>query len=170
MVLFVVAAWFPLRTSDTIALKANKKVVAGAATPAAASAPKMAADASTDHAADNTIPPGTAIAMQNWQQYRQSMPNGMVDLFEGKYFWRIPVDMQMEVGPTVIQPSPKGGKWIVGSRDTASRHDTHEGRRLSVGTPFAAADADRLGGQDRCPRARLTRPEARRVSIGAALA
>ena len=33
------------------------------------------------------IPPGTAITMQNWQQYRQFMPDGMAALFEGEYSW-----------------------------------------------------------------------------------
>ena len=32
------------------------------------------------------IPAGTKITMQNWQQYKQFMPEGMVALFEGKYF------------------------------------------------------------------------------------
>jgi hypothetical protein len=32
-----------------------------------------------------SIPPGTKITMQNWQQYKQFMPVGMIALFEGKY-------------------------------------------------------------------------------------
>ena len=31
----------------------------------------------------STIPPGTVITAQNWQQYRQFMPDGMVVLFQG---------------------------------------------------------------------------------------
>jgi len=54
-----------------------------------------------------TIVPGTVITMQNWQQYRQFMPDGMVDLFKGKYFWKIPDGVRMEVGPTVIHPLPQ---------------------------------------------------------------
>jgi hypothetical protein len=54
------------------------------------------------------IAPGTKITMQNWQQYRQFMPDGMVELFAGKYFWKMPADVQMEVGPTAIHPLPKG--------------------------------------------------------------
>jgi hypothetical protein len=34
--------------------------------------------------------------MQNWQQYKQFMPVGMIDLFEGKYYWKMPSD----IGPT----------------------------------------------------------------------
>jgi hypothetical protein len=51
-----------------------------------------------------TIAPGTTITMQNWQQYKQYMPLGMIDLFEGTYFWKMPSDVQMPVGPTVIHP------------------------------------------------------------------
>ncbi len=36
----------------------------------------------------NSIPPGTIITTQNWQNYRQFMPDGMAAMFEGKYFWR----------------------------------------------------------------------------------
>jgi hypothetical protein len=69
---------------------------AAAAAAAAASAP----------AAQDTIPAGTIITMQNWQQFKQFMPDGMVDLFAGKYFWKMPNDVAMEVGPTVIHPLP----------------------------------------------------------------
>src|SRR5215831_19712185 len=47
------------------------------------------------------LPPlGTKITMQNWQQYRTVLPLGMIKLFEGQYFWKMPPDIQMEVGPT----------------------------------------------------------------------
>jgi hypothetical protein len=58
-------------------------------------------------ASSETIAPGTKITMTNWQQYRQFMPEGMQALFEGKYFWRMPADVEMVVGPTVIHPLPK---------------------------------------------------------------
>jgi hypothetical protein len=63
-----------------------------------------APDKSTD--AGSTIAPGTVITMANWQQYRAFMPDGMAALFEGKYFWKIPADVRMEVGPTIIHPLP----------------------------------------------------------------
>jgi hypothetical protein len=50
---------------------------------------------------------GTTITAQNWQRYRQFMPDGMAALFEGKYFWKMPADVQMVVGPTVVHPLPK---------------------------------------------------------------
>jgi hypothetical protein len=55
-----------------------------------------------------SIPSGTVITMQNWQQYQQFMPDGMVVLFQGKSSWKMPDDVQMEVGPTEIHPLPGG--------------------------------------------------------------
>jgi uncharacterized protein DUF1329 len=70
---------------------------------AAAQNPK----AGMDGASSETIAPGTAITMANWQQYRTFMPEGMAALFEGKYFWKMPSDVRIEIGPTVINPLPK---------------------------------------------------------------
>ena len=73
-----------------------------------ASAPVIAQPATPPAAApSDSIPPGTTITMQNWQQFQQFMPDGMVALFQGKYFWKMPADVQMEVGPTIIHPLPK---------------------------------------------------------------
>jgi hypothetical protein len=44
--------------------------------------------------------------MQNWQRYKQYMPDGMVALFEGEYFWKMPADVSIIVGPTIIHPLP----------------------------------------------------------------
>ena len=52
------------------------------------------------------LPPGTTITNQNWQQYRAYMSDGMQSLFEGKYFWKMPSDAQITVGPTVVNPPP----------------------------------------------------------------
>lgn len=62
-----------------------------------------------DHSLPSTdsIPPGTIITMRNWQDYRRFMPDGMAAMFEGKYFWKMPPDVQMEVVPTTIVPLPK---------------------------------------------------------------
>jgi hypothetical protein len=54
-----------------------------------------------------TIAPGTVITMANWQQYKDFMPDGMIGLFAGKYFWKMPDAVHMEVGPTVLHPLPK---------------------------------------------------------------
>jgi uncharacterized protein DUF1329 len=55
----------------------------------------------------DTIAPGTEITMDNWRNYRQFMPDGMVALFEGKYVWKMPPGVRIQVGPTVIRPLPK---------------------------------------------------------------
>src|SRR5467141_1977233 len=54
------------------------------------------------------IPIGTKITMRNWQQYRQFMPDGMIGLFEGKYFWKMPADVEMDIGPTRAFAPPAG--------------------------------------------------------------
>src|SRR5262249_33877904 len=43
---------------------------------------------------------------QNWQHYRQFMPDGMQSLFAGQYFWKFPPDFKMVVGPTHDYPPP----------------------------------------------------------------
>src|ERR1700682_1835359 len=45
------------------------------------------------------IPIGTVITTRNWQSYKQYMPEGMRMLFEGRFAWKIPSDIQMEIGP-----------------------------------------------------------------------
>ncbi len=57
--------------------------------------------------AEDTIPPGTKITMQNWQQYKQFMPDGMAALFSGQYFYKMPPDVEMDVRAPVIHPLPK---------------------------------------------------------------
>ena len=54
-----------------------------------------------------TIPAGTRITVQNWQNYEQFMPDGMIALFQGGYYWKMPPDVEMEVGPTVIHSLPQ---------------------------------------------------------------
>ena len=81
---------------------------------ALATAPAIAGDIgsgagisqSSNPTAGSTISPGTVITSQNWQQYRQFMPYGMTVLFEGQASWKMPPDVQMPVGPTVINPLP----------------------------------------------------------------
>jgi hypothetical protein len=60
-----------------------------------------------DTANQGAIPPGTKITMQNWQPYKQFMPVGMIALFEGRYYWRMPSDVEIDVGPTINHPLPK---------------------------------------------------------------
>jgi len=52
------------------------------------------------------VAPGTTITTHNWRQYQQYMPMGMQDLFDGRYFWKMPSQVEIRVGPTVIDPLP----------------------------------------------------------------
>jgi hypothetical protein len=51
-------------------------------------------------------PPGTLITYANWERYKQFMPPGMQALFAGGHFWKMPADVQLEVGPTLPMPLP----------------------------------------------------------------
>src|SRR5260370_434678 len=66
---------------------------------------------STGYAAEEahsnaSLQPGTQITYANWQRYKQFMPPAMQALFTGEYFWTMPADVQMEVGPTLPMPLP----------------------------------------------------------------
>lgn len=62
--------------------------------------------AGSARAGENPIPPGTVITPQNWQQYKQYMPEGMQALFSGTYFWKMPADVRIVIGPTSRYPQP----------------------------------------------------------------
>jgi hypothetical protein len=48
---------------------------------------------------------GTKITMQNWRQYRRFMPDGMIALFEGNLAFKMPNDVEIDVGPDIhIRP------------------------------------------------------------------
>jgi Protein of unknown function (DUF1329) len=49
---------------------------------------------------------GTTITTQNWHDYQKYMPDGMIALFRGTYFWKMPPDVAMPVGPTIVHPLP----------------------------------------------------------------
>lgn len=55
-----------------------------------------------------TIEPGTIITAKNWRRFQEFMPLGMIELFEGHRVWKMPQDVKIEIGPTVIYPLPKG--------------------------------------------------------------
>lgn len=61
--------------------------------------------ASTAHQ-QGTIAPETKITMSNWPLYQQYMPMGMQELFAGRHFWKMPKDLEIDVGATVIHPLP----------------------------------------------------------------
>jgi hypothetical protein len=90
-------------TSATPAPAVGNAIGAGAVAPSAATAQPN----DTANSASDGIPVGTAITMQNWRNYQQFMSDGVVALFAGRYFWKMPTDVRMEVGPTIVNPTPK---------------------------------------------------------------
>jgi len=63
-----------------------------------------AAEAADSAAAQ--IPPGTTISQANWQNFKQFMPPAMQALFAGQSFWKMPAEVQLEIGPTQPIPLP----------------------------------------------------------------
>ena len=57
--------------------------------------------------AAETVPAGTSITYKNWQQYSRFMPTGMQAIFAGDHFWRMPPDVQIEIGPTIPIALPR---------------------------------------------------------------
>jgi hypothetical protein len=54
-----------------------------------------------------SIPSGTRITTANWQQYKRFLSVGLQALFSGRYFWKIPAEGVLEVGPTIKIGLPK---------------------------------------------------------------
>ncbi len=54
-----------------------------------------------------TIAPGTRITAQNWQQYKDFMPVGLQGLWAGAFYWHLPQNAVMVVGPTTPTPLPR---------------------------------------------------------------
>lgn len=67
----------------------------------------LIAQSAPSAAAAAAPPPGTRITMQNWRNYSQFMPDGMQALFAGQYHWKMPADVEIDVGPTIVHPLPK---------------------------------------------------------------
>src|SRR6185312_12247535 len=67
--------------------------------------PAAESSASTPAAAP-AIPPGTVINSSNWMQYKDHFSEGEIGLWEGKWFWKMPPDAQITVGPTKVYPLP----------------------------------------------------------------
>jgi hypothetical protein len=62
-----------------------------------------------DTSSPNTIPPGTKITLQNWQQYKNFMPLWLQASFRGDYHWHIGSgpEFTITVGPTSSFPLPR---------------------------------------------------------------
>jgi Protein of unknown function (DUF1329) len=54
-----------------------------------------------------SVAPST-LMMSNWQQYRPYMPEGMIELFEGKHFWKMPEDLRIDISDTIVEKPPPG--------------------------------------------------------------
>jgi len=87
------------------------------------------------------IPIGTKITMQNWQQYKQFMPVGMIKLFEGEYGWKMPADVEMPVGPARFDLIPKS--WVEATEKYGSQtgvevlpNGHYRIKNYHSGTPF----------------------------------
>jgi hypothetical protein len=118
--LYILATWFLICQICTGPAVANSD--AGSQIPIATSESAVGSSSVakvTAQASDKTIPPdspnpgaaiaaGTTVSMQNWRDFKQFMPEGMIALFEGTSSWKMPADVAMEVGPTVIHPLPEG--------------------------------------------------------------
>ncbi len=57
--------------------------------------------------AGSDIPAGTRITPQNWQQYKDFMPQGLQTVLAGTTVWKVPPDAVMEVGPLVDYQLPR---------------------------------------------------------------
>jgi hypothetical protein len=62
--------------------------------------------AAPDLTASPAIPPGTVINSSNWMKYQDHFSDGEIGLWQGKWFWKMPPDAQITVGPTKIYPLP----------------------------------------------------------------
>jgi hypothetical protein len=95
----LLAGMFMILAPSVVTAQIQVSGSGGGGTVAAAAAP---------FADSKSIPVGTIITTQNWMQYRDFMPDGMVKLFTGEYSLKMPADVQIEIGPTAIHPLPKG--------------------------------------------------------------
>jgi hypothetical protein len=102
------------------------------ATPTANTAAGQSSDTAST-SADTSIPVGTVITTANWRKYQQFMPDGTVILFEGKTDWKMPDDVSMTVGPTVINPLPSGYRAATAKYSPATKLVELPGGGLTIG-------------------------------------
>jgi hypothetical protein len=109
----MIAGRSTIMTAIVITLVAVTRLALADSSPAPgfASAPAQSdsgsvASAAPEEAAPPPIPPGAVINASNWSQYKQYMSDGEIGLWEGKWFWKMPTDAQINVGPTTVYPLP----------------------------------------------------------------
>jgi Protein of unknown function (DUF1329) len=92
----------------------------------------------------DSIPIGTRITIQNWQNYQKFMSLGLRSLMSQKYFWKVPADAVLEVAPTVKIGLPRKYR-----EDTEKYHNQtkliQKGEGYTIGgyvagTPFPDID------------------------------
>src|SRR5690242_6141300 len=48
-----------------------------------------------------SVPAGTRITIQNWQKYKGFMSAGLRAIMSQQYFWKVPAEAALEVGPAI---------------------------------------------------------------------
>jgi hypothetical protein len=94
-----------------------------------------------DTANQGKVPVDGKITMSNWQQYKQFMPLGMQKLFEGVYFWKMPSDVEIDLGPAKYDFLPPS--WVQATEKYGSQTSVsilpnghYEIKDYHGGTPF----------------------------------
>lgn len=94
------------RKRDLAAAAGPADVTSGQEVPSAAVLHNFIAPGRTEHLT-LPVPPGTTITLQNWQNYKEYMPEGMQAFFSGNLHWKFPPDFRIEIGPTHDQQAAR---------------------------------------------------------------
>jgi hypothetical protein len=104
--------------------------------------PPMVCAQSTDFSAMNQwlkmsakpppLPVGTKITMANWKQYEAYMPLGMIKMFQGVYGWKMPADVELDVGP-----SHEGGNLPASWREATEKYSSRQPENTAQRTLYA---------------------------------
>jgi hypothetical protein len=89
----------------------------------------------------DTVTPGTKITTANWQQYKPFLSDGLIALFSGQYSFKMPSDVEIDVGPpihitpptTFVQATEKYGGQV---RVVHLPNGHNDVANFIAGTPF----------------------------------
>jgi Protein of unknown function (DUF1329) len=106
-----------------------------------------AVDGAEINDASDQVAPGTVITHSNWQDFKRFMPPAMQTLFAGDDYWRLPNDLEIDVGPAIPVPLPRRyladtvtfGKQVKLEKSPQGRY-VLEG--YVAGMPFPSATSD----------------------------
>ncbi|HVN88990.1 MAG TPA: DUF1329 domain-containing protein [Candidatus Binataceae bacterium] len=104
LAIVVAVSLFALGLTPSAKAQSSSSAAATSAGTSDSSAPTQASDSAD--ASTPAIPPGTIINSSNWSQYKQFMSDGLIGLWEGRWFWKMPAEAQIKVGPTMVYPLP----------------------------------------------------------------